>query len=283
MANATNLFVRGMGRGLPILVGYLPIAVAFGLLAREAALPWEAAVGLSVFVFAGASQFIAVELYQLGAGAIEIVVTTFLVNLRHLLMSATVSARLLRPMLKPLIAFGVTDETFAVATTDDRDIDPKELAGLELVPYLSWCGGTALGFLFGEILPPLVQQGLGVTLYALFVYLLLPSAVRSAAVAVTAGSAAAAHTLLRIAEVEPGVALVIAIVIGTAVGTAAAPKLDAQASTDAGGESDGSTADADRSLGAEGTSGEASAAGADAAPDGEGEARTPGSAGEWQP
>lgn len=226
MKSASQLFVHGMARGLPVLVGYVPIAVAFGLLARQAALPWEAAVGMSMFVYAGASQFIAVELYQLGAGVAEIVVTTFLVNLRHLLMSSTVAARLLRPFLKPVVAFGVTDESFAIATTEGSASDPVELAGLELVPYLSWVGGTAIGFAFGQVLPPVVQQALGVTLYALFVYLLLPSAVRSRSVALTAGSAAAAHLLLRMTGLEPGLALVCAILAGSVIGTAAAPRLE---------------------------------------------------------
>lgn len=229
-------FVRGLRRGVPIVFGYLPIAIAFGLLAREAALPWAAALGLSVFVFAGASQFIAVELYQLGAGAVEIVATTFLVNARHLLMSTTIAARLVRPVLRPLVAFGVTDESFAVATTTADRIDARELAGLELVAYLSWCAGTVLGFLFGEVLPPIVQQALGVTLYALFVYLLLPSAVRSISVTATAASAAAVHTVLRLLELEAGISLVIAIVVGTAIGTAIAPKDPAAAGI--GGEGD---------------------------------------------
>ena len=87
-------FAAGMKAGLPIAIGYLPIAITFGLLAKSAGLPNVISALMSFAVYAGASQFIAVQLFSLGTLPWEIILTTFIINLRHLLMSAAISQRL---------------------------------------------------------------------------------------------------------------------------------------------------------------------------------------------
>nr|MBO2470792.1 branched-chain amino acid ABC transporter permease [Bacillota bacterium] len=102
--DAHRAFFRGVRTGVPIAVGYLPISMAFGVLARSAGLPEVAAVAMSVLVYAGASQFVAVNLLALGVAWSEIVLTTFLLNLRHLLMTAALSRRIEPGVPKPLRA-----------------------------------------------------------------------------------------------------------------------------------------------------------------------------------
>ncbi|MGE5575751.1 MAG: AzlC family ABC transporter permease [Syntrophothermus sp.] len=177
-------FLKGLNAALPIVVGYLPIAVTYGLLGLSSGLPGWAVIAMSVLVYAGASQFIAANLVALGASVPQIVLTTMVVNIRHLLMSASLATRVrqLRRAVAGLIAFGVTDETFVVAMTHAGGTKEEPaprltalfLLGLNLFAYLSWVGGTALGVFVADLLPVCLVSGLTVALYAMFISLLAP-------------------------------------------------------------------------------------------------------------
>lgn len=166
----------GLKAGFPIAVGYLPVAMAFGFLAKTAAVSLTDSFLCSLLVFAGASQFMALNLWRAGVAVGEIILATLLLNLRHLLMSATVAARLESRANRglPLVAFGITDETFAVATTGLEPLTVPYLLSLEGIAYSSWVGGTVLGYLLGSVLPEAIQGSMGIALYALFVALLVP-------------------------------------------------------------------------------------------------------------
>ncbi|MDH7479340.1 MAG: AzlC family ABC transporter permease, partial [Syntrophomonadaceae bacterium] len=114
-ANAYTLST-GIKSALPIVMGYLPIGFAFGVLAVQEGIGVLPTLSMSVLVFAGSAQLIAVGLIGAGASWVSIALTTFVVNLRHLLMSAA-----LAPYLKSLarwevgwFGYQLTDETFAV-------------------------------------------------------------------------------------------------------------------------------------------------------------------------
>ncbi|MFW6180717.1 MAG: AzlC family ABC transporter permease [Spirochaetota bacterium] len=211
--------VEGMRRGIPVVVGYFPIALAFGMLAREQ-IPFSHAVSMSALVFAGASQFMALELLSAHARAVELVAATFLMNFRHFIMSIAVSHRLAgSSRAAPLLAFGLTDETFAVAATRGN-LTPGFMLGVELVSYSSWVSGTAVGYLAGSLIHPLVQQGMGIALYALFAALLVPHIRRSFRVGLVAASAAGFNTMLhRTAGVQAGWSLVIAVLLASLIGS----------------------------------------------------------------
>ena len=167
----------GMKAGLPIAFGYFPIAVAFGLLAKANGLPAVTSILMSALVFAGASQFIAVNLLATGIGCGEIIITTFLVNMRHFLMSATLARRLgpQPPKVKSLIAFGITDETFSlVVMQPEHNRVPGFVAGVNTAAYLGWVLGTAAGAMLLNGLPPTLQSSMGLALYAMFIGLLIP-------------------------------------------------------------------------------------------------------------
>ncbi|MDC7218381.1 MAG: AzlC family ABC transporter permease [Spirochaetales bacterium] len=166
---------KGIKEGLPVFVGYFTTAVAYGLMGRNTGLLfWETLI-VSLIVFAGASQFIFLSLIAAGAGGVEIVITTFLVNLRHMLMSSSLAVRLeKKSLLLPIAAFGVTDETFAVASFGADRITEKYLIALNATSYLGWVGGTAAGYLAGNLLPGKLQNIMGILLYLLFVAILTP-------------------------------------------------------------------------------------------------------------
>ena len=176
------MFYQGVKKALPVAVGYLPIAITFGVVARATGLPSAMIILMSVMVFAGASQFVAVNLIASGAGILGIVITIFFVNLRHILMSATTSEKL-KDQSKgwlALISFGITDESFSIIATDERDRLPRSyVLGLITIPYLAWVGGSAAGVLIGESLPALLESSMEIALYAMFIGLLVPEFKRS--------------------------------------------------------------------------------------------------------
>lgn len=166
---------------LPLIIGYFPVAMAFGLLAKNTALSFKDTSLMSVFVFAGASQFMALDLIAAGASTGNIIFATFLLNLRHLMMSASLSLDLkeIPKRFIPLVAFGITDESFSVISFNKDKINLPFLLILNGLSYASWVVGTMLGFLVGEILPATLQASMGIGLYAMFAALLTPELAKS--------------------------------------------------------------------------------------------------------
>jgi len=174
-------FLPGLKDGLSIAIGYMPIALAFGLLAKNTEISLAHTIGMSLFVFAGASQFMALGMIGIGTGMMEIVFSTFIVNIRHMLMSMSLNEKTVseRPLRKMIYAFGITDEVFAVASTREGKVGSSYLYGAGLMAYLSWVINSGIGYLVGSALPPSLQGGMGVALYAMFIGLLVPATKKS--------------------------------------------------------------------------------------------------------
>lgn len=172
-----DAFRSGVRAGIPVAIGYIPIAIAFGLLAKSSDLPNLITLAMSFLIFAGASQFIGVQLLATGAMYWEILLTTLILNSRHFLMSASLSQRIevaSRRMLA-VIAFGITDETFSVASTRPEARHGSFLLGLNLVAFSAWNVGTWFGVFLAFGLPGSIQASMGIALYAMFIGLLVPS------------------------------------------------------------------------------------------------------------
>ncbi len=172
-------FTAGIRTGIPVAIGYIPIAIAYGLLARSFDIPPSVTLLMSFLVFAGASQFIAVQLMVSAVSPWEVIITTFILNLRHFLMTASLSQRLpdtLNRRWLALLAFGVTDETFSVASMQSERILPAPfLLGLNLIAFAAWNGGTWAGVFLAMGMPQTLQNSMGIALYAMFIGLLIPS------------------------------------------------------------------------------------------------------------
>jgi len=172
---ATSSIRRGMKAATPVVMGYIPIAIAFGILASQVGLGIAEAAAMSVFVFAGSAQFIAVGMIGAGNSIGAIVVTTFLVNLRHLLMSAALSPHLRGLSHKELAWFGfqLTDETFALHSTRFREGVPDVLESFALngTAQVSWVLGTIAGVLVGGVVSDVDGLGMDYTLPAMFIAL----------------------------------------------------------------------------------------------------------------
>ncbi|SIT69026.1 AzlC family ABC transporter permease [Edaphobacillus lindanitolerans] len=171
-------FKAGLKSGSMIAIGYFPIALTFGLLAKTTGLSIIEAVGMSIFVFAGASQYIALSLIAGKVDPLVIVLNTFIVNIRHFLMTASLNEKM-QPETrwkKAVYAFGVTDETFSVISTHGEGrVRTSYAAGVIIMAYGSWVIFTGVGHVIGANLPLFLQAAMSIALYAMFVALLVPS------------------------------------------------------------------------------------------------------------
>ena len=158
-----------------MLVGAAPFGVIFGALAIGAGLPVWMTLGMSALVFGGSSQFVAVSMIGSGTALPVIWLTTFVVNLRHALYSATLLpyARTLPARWRWALSFWLTDETFAVVENQLRHhADVKDGAyywlGSSLSMYVNWLVWTTVGVLLGQSVPGLATLGLDFAMVATF-------------------------------------------------------------------------------------------------------------------
>ena len=160
-------FRDGLRKGIPIALGYIPVAFTFGLMAASAGIsPWMATL-ISLTNLTSAGQFAGTNLVIAGAPLLEIAVTTFVINIRYLLMSLSLSQKIITKtsLLKRAIAsFGITDEVFAVASLEPGDLSFSYMLGLISYPYFGWAIGTALGASVCSVLPEALQNSMGIAL-----------------------------------------------------------------------------------------------------------------------
>jgi len=172
-------YLYGLKASMSIGIGYAPVAITFGLLSLKSGLSVSEAGFMSLFVFAGASQFIAVQLISQGATVWVIGITTLIVNIRHILMSFSmihffegVSLRRLA-----LIAHGVTDESFVLTSKLLKDIPSVEerkkiTLGVNIGAYCCWVVFSFVGAWMGNQLT-IDFSGFDFALLALFIVLTL--------------------------------------------------------------------------------------------------------------
>jgi len=175
---AVDSFAQGIKDCIPTLLGYISIGVAFGVIGITSNLSVLEIFLLSVLVYAGSAQFIFCGLYVAGAPFSIIIITTFVVNLRHVLMSLTVAPHLTHYSPLRNIGFGtlLTDETFGVAVTKvmkDKQLGGNWMDGLNLTAYLTWIVSCTMGGIVGKWLPNAENWGLDFALLAMFVALLV--------------------------------------------------------------------------------------------------------------
>lgn len=173
-----NQYVHGVKKGFPIFLGYLPVSFTFGFMAVSGGMPVWLAVLVSVTNLTSAGQFAGTNLIFAQAGVLELALTTFVINLRYSLMSLSLSQKLKPgiPVWKRLIfSFGITDETFVIASMEPGRLSAGFLLGLMTLPFVGWSLGTFLGGTVSTLLPLTLQQSMGIGLYAMFIALIIPA------------------------------------------------------------------------------------------------------------
>ncbi len=175
-------FRKGIIDGMPIALGYLSISFAFGILALERGLPFWSPILMSLINFTGTGQFAGIDLISSNAALGEVALTLLVINIRYLLMSVTLSQHLPRKLpfwQRLFIGFGNTDEVFAVAIGQKSTLPFAYLSSLILTSYLGWNLGTLLGAVAGSTLPEILRKSLGISLYGMFIAILVPAARQS--------------------------------------------------------------------------------------------------------
>lgn len=173
-----DTFLQGVKDCIPTLLGYISIGIAFGVVGIASGLSVLEIFLLSVLVYAGSAQFIFCGLYLAGAPVTAIIVTIFIVNLRHLLMSLTIAPYFTRYSILRNIGFGtlLTDETFGVsivAASKEGRLGGQWMDGLNVTAYLTWIVACTFGGIVGQWLPNPEKWGLDYALVAMFVALLI--------------------------------------------------------------------------------------------------------------
>lgn len=172
-------FLQGIKDGLPICLGYISVAFAFGIFARGNGLGILETLLISMTNVTSAGQLAAVPIIVSGGTLIELAVSQTVINLRYALMSVSLSQKLgesVRMIDRFIISFVNTDEVFAVASGKNGNCERSYLYGLILTPYIGWSAGTLVGAAAGNILPAAVISALGIAIYGMFVAIVVPPA-----------------------------------------------------------------------------------------------------------
>lgn len=220
-------FIKGARLGLPIALGYIPVSFSFGMLAVAGGIPPWAAIVISMTNLTSAGQFAGINIISAAGGMWEMGITTFVINLRYMLMSLSLSQKIGNmPLWKRLItAFGITDEIFAVASTTPIKITFPFMTGLIAIPYIGWTAGTVMGAFINNLLPKNLADAMGITLYAMFIAIIIPAARKDKNVLIVLIAAVAVSCILYFALpfISSGWAVIIAAVTASAIGATLFP------------------------------------------------------------
>ena len=175
-------WIIGMQRALPIVLGYLPVGFAFGVLAVKNGIPPGLAVAMSMLQFSGSGQFVFASLWGNGASVLSVSMAVFIVNLRYLLMSAAEAPWLgnMGRIKRLLLGFGITDETFVVHATALKSgwiIDLTTMLVCNQTAQAGWVGGSIIGAFCGALVDDVRPLGLDYAITAMFIALLIPQCV----------------------------------------------------------------------------------------------------------
>ncbi len=165
--------------GMPIGLGYLAISFAFGLMATSYGLTVSEAVIISAFNLTSAGQLASLPIISAGGSFIELALTQLIINMRYSLMSISLSQKLDKSISLPhrfYLSLTLTDEMFAVAVGKRESLGKRYLLSLLLYPFLGWTLGTLLGAIAGNVLPSILVTSLGVSMYAMFIAIIIPAA-----------------------------------------------------------------------------------------------------------
>jgi 4-azaleucine resistance transporter AzlC len=218
-------FFSGMAATIPLVIGAIPFGIIFGALASSVELSGIGTQSMSLFVFAGSAQFIAAGLIANGTGLLVIVVTTLIVNLRHMLYAASLAPHLKNLPQRWLIPLGfwLTDESFVVVIERYRKADhsPNKhwfFLGSAVFMYVNWQLCTFIGILTGQWIDDPLKWGLDFAMIVTFIGMLIPM-VRDKAVLSAVFASGAAALILR--ELPNQLGLILAALIGIATGMVA--------------------------------------------------------------
>ena len=175
-------YINGLKDGIPIGLGYLSVAFGLGITAVSMGIKALEALLVSMTCMTSAGQLAGFVIIASSGTIVEMILAQLVINLRYALMGISLTQRLDDRCTTPkrlLMAFGISDENFVLASSKPYPVGPSYFYGLMTFPYIGWSLGTLLGALAGQILPTDLQMALGIMIYAMFIAIIVPPACKS--------------------------------------------------------------------------------------------------------
>ena len=221
-------FSKGLIDGLPIGLGYLSVSFGFGILAVSLKIPAFYAWLISATNLTSAGQAAGVEIIAACGTVLEMALTQLIINLRYSLMGFSLTQKLDGSFTTPkrlLLAFGITDEIYAVAISRQGKISASYMLGLIVLPFIGWTTGTAIGALAGKLLPEFIANAMGILLYGMFIAIFVPPAKKSKPVLLTVILAAVFSLIFKylLPSLSFGFAIIISALVSSAICAAIFP------------------------------------------------------------
>ncbi len=225
-----NSFKKGIKDGIPICLGYFSVSFAFGIFTVECGLSVWQAVFISLFNLTSAGQLAGVPIIATGGSLAELALSQLIINSRYSLMSVSLAQKLSPKVSfaeKLCIAYGNTDEIFAVSISQYGEVGTRYMAGLIILPVLGWTSGTLIGAIAGNILPAMVTAALGLAIYGMFTAIVIPVAKKEKATAMCVLTAIALSCTFRyvplLSKVPSGFTVIICAVLASMIFALIAP------------------------------------------------------------
>lgn len=228
-----KLFLKGLKHGVPICLGYFSVSFGFGIMAVSLGLDILPTVIISMTNLTSAGQAAGVQIIADNGSFAEMALTELVINLRYALMSIALSQKLDESFCiknRLGVSFGITDEIFAVASSQKGKINAVYMYGMIFISFIGWVSGTFLGAFAGNILPEKISLSLGIILYGMFIAIILPALRKSKGVAVAVAFSCILSLILNLAPVfdfiSGGFAIIICAVASAAFAAAVFPVVE---------------------------------------------------------
>lgn len=223
-------FHSGLKDGIPIALGYFAVSFSLGITMVVSGMTPVQGTVMSLTNLTSAGEFAGIRVIAVGGTIAEMILTQLIINLRYSLMSLSLSQKLDEKVTfwkKLVIAFGNTDEIFAVAMNHQKSLTFKYMVGLQSLPIVGWTLGTFLGAVAGNIMPANVSIAMNVMLYGMFIAIVIPEAKKKRPVLIVALIAVALSCLFYyipgLNEISAGISIIICTVAAAAVGAVLFP------------------------------------------------------------
>lgn len=211
-------FLSGCRRSLPIALGYFPVSFSFGVFVASSGLPLGLATLISITNLTSSGQFAGVSLMLVQASYMETALTLLMINARYFLMSLSLSQKIDQKMStleRMVISFGITDETFSLASLEQQTLSFPFMAGFILIPIIGWTSGTLAGETLTNLLPASLQSAMGLALYGMFLAIIIPASSKSRAIGEVVVLAAVLSTLMYVFPLFQGLSNGFQLIIAT--------------------------------------------------------------------
>ena len=230
---------EGVRDGLPIGLGYLSVSFSFGILAVSKGLSWIQAGLISLTNITSAGQVAGLGIMTAAGGIIAMIISQIVINLRYSLMGIALSQkadRTMTPLLRMLLAYGITDEIFGVAVSKKYEFGARYFFGLTVLPVAGWVAGTVIGALLGQVFPDFLTNALAIGIYGMFVSIVLPKAKHDKVILCSSLLSCILSSLLFYIPalsqyVSQGFAIIISAVLAALAGVTVRKKLEGKAGT----------------------------------------------------